>query len=70
MAKQIAGEREEGLPKVLWALTEAGAKDEFKLLLPLCGWAMATALVACMCLIRLYPSHALSITETVQATIT
>ncbi|MCS7254879.1 MAG: hypothetical protein NZ781_12770 [Armatimonadetes bacterium] len=58
-AKQIFGERKEGLPKVLDALTDMGAKDEVKALLPLCGWATATALDACRCLIRLHPFHAL-----------
>ncbi|MCS7191610.1 MAG: hypothetical protein NZ937_01325 [Armatimonadetes bacterium] len=31
------------LPEVLGALTDMGARDEVKALLPLCSWAMTTA---------------------------
>ncbi len=64
-AHQIAGERVEGLPKVLDALTERGERGGVKALLALCGWAKETAIHACKCLIRLYPDHALSIAEVV-----
>ena len=64
-AHQIAGERVEGLPKVLDALTERGEREGVKALLALCGWAIGTAIHACKCLIRLYPDHALSIAEVV-----
>ncbi|MFA0752002.1 MAG: hypothetical protein SLRJCFUN_002405 [Candidatus Fervidibacter sp.] len=29
----------------------------------MCGWAMVTAVHACLCLIRLYPDHAQSIAQ-------
>ncbi len=64
-ARQIAGERTWGLWRVLYALTGRGEKDGVKGLLALCGWAMETAIHACECLIRLYPSHVVSIAEVV-----
>jgi hypothetical protein len=51
------------LPKVLDALVWRQDKGAFLQLLPLCGWAMATAVHACRCLIRLYPDHAQSIAQ-------
>jgi len=69
-SKNIAGERTEKLPKVLEELVarkgEGGAKEAVLSLLPLCGWAMATAIHGCCCLIRLYPDHAQSIAEKVR----
>jgi tetratricopeptide (TPR) repeat protein len=69
-SKNIAGKRTEKLPKVLYALVarkgEGGAKEAVLSLLPLCGWAMETAIHGCCCLIHLYPDHAQSIAEKVR----
>jgi tetratricopeptide (TPR) repeat protein len=65
-SKSIAGERAEHLPEVLNALVERQDKGAFLSLLPLCGWAMVTAIRACRCLIRLYPDHAPAIVEKVR----
>jgi len=63
-SQSIAGEREK-LSGVLDRLVEVGSKEEFLRLLPLCGWTMVTALAACACLIRFYPSHAKAIADIV-----
>ncbi|MFN3421469.1 MAG: hypothetical protein ACK40X_07090, partial [Armatimonadota bacterium] len=66
-ARQIAGERAEGLPRVMDALTEKGEREAVKSLLDLCGWAVSTAVHACGCLISLYPDHAVAIANQTKA---
>ncbi len=63
-ARRIRGIREK-VCDVLDAFVDRNAKEPVFQLLPLCGWMMATALHACVCLIRLFPDDAKDLADIV-----